>query len=573
VLSKGPSNNTRALVRFSLPPVPAGCSVTSATLRLHASAVSATERTLEALQVADDWSEGAVNWSNQPTTIGGAALTASGTGAGYREWNVSSQLRSMYAGSNNGFLIRDAGENYGGAEQQFHSREHAANRPELVVRFGTPDTRAPNTIIESGPDATSTSATAMFNFTANEPHSTFECSLDGAEYAPCAAPHEYTELQLGNHEFRVRALDRAGNYDGSPAMYSWRVELAPDAAPPDTSITSKPTDPSPSRSPSLGFAGSDDSTPTSLLTYECRLDGAAWAACTNPQGYNSLIAGSHTFEVRAIDLAGKPDPSPATYSWTIDPTAPETTIDSGPPSTTENTSATLRFSANETGTNFECSLDNAAFAACTSPHDLTGLANGAHQFRVRAIDAAGNIDLTPASRSWTVTAPACTGGTVTVNSVADSWISQSSPSNNYGTDSVVKVDSKSGGNARALFRFDLPALPAGCEVVQATLRLHAGSYKDGRTLEAVRLGAAWTESAVTWSNQPATAGAAATTVSGPAAGYREWTVTSQTAAMYTSGNYGFLIRDASENGGGAEHGFHAREKIPDKTPELLITFD
>jgi hypothetical protein len=172
-----------------------------------------------------------------------------------------------------------------------------------------------------------------------------------------------------------------------------------------------------------------------------------------------------------------------------------------------------------------------------------------------------------------VTAPACTGGTVTVSSVADSWISQSSPSTNYGTDSIVKVDSKAGSNARALFRFDMPAIPAGCEVVQATLRLHAGSYKDGRTLQAMRLSSAWTESGVTWSNQPATSGVAATTVSGNVAAYREWTVTSQTAAMYTSGNYGFLIRDASENGGGAEHGFHAREKIPDKTPELVITFD
>jgi hypothetical protein len=78
---------------------------------------------------------------------------------------------------------------------------------------------------------------------------------------------------------------------------------------------------------------------------------------------------------------------------------------------------------------------------------------------------------------------------------------------------------------------------------------------------------------VTWSNQPATSGVAATTLSGAVADYREWTVTSQTAAMYTSGNYGFLIRDANENGGGAEHGFHAREKIPDNTPQLVITFD
>jgi hypothetical protein len=43
--------------------------------------------------------------------------------------------------------------------------------------------------------------------------------------------------------------------------------------------------------------------------------------------------------------------------------------------------------------------------------------------------------------------------------------------------------------------------------------------------------------------------------------------------MYTSGNYGFLIRDASENGGGDEQGLHSREKIPNNPPELIITFD
>jgi hypothetical protein len=67
-------------------------------------------------------------------------------------------------------------------------------------------------------------------------------------------------------------------------------------------------------------------------------------------------------------------------------------------------------------------------------------------------------------------------------------------------------------------------------------------------------------------------GAAATAKSG--FGYREWTVTSQVQAMYAPGaNNGFLIRDASENGGGLDQGFHSREKGTDNPPQLVISFD
>jgi hypothetical protein len=132
VRSKGPRDNFRALVRFALPPLPPGCAIESATLRLHA-ASSTPGRSLEAVSVTGTWTENGVHWANQPTTTGPVATATSA--AGYREWTVATQVQSMYdSGTNQGFLIRDAVEG-ADAEQQFHGREKGENPPQLVLRF------------------------------------------------------------------------------------------------------------------------------------------------------------------------------------------------------------------------------------------------------------------------------------------------------------------------------------------------------------------------------------------------------------------------------------------------------
>ena len=190
-----------------------------------------------------------------------------------------------------------------------------------------------------------------------------------------------------------------------------------------------------------------------------------FAPCTSPKSYAGLPHGTHTFQVRAIDFAGKEDPSPATYTWLLDLFPPETTIINGPSGTTTSTTETITFSSDDAAATFQCSLDNAAYAACSSPRHLTGLTAGPHTFRVRAVDAARNTDPTSAVATWTANISTCTASTVTVNPVADSWVLQSDAGKNNGGDSVLKVNSKSGGNARALVRFNLPAIPAGCDVI------------------------------------------------------------------------------------------------------------
>ncbi len=88
-----------------------------------------------------------------------------------------------------------------------------------------------------------------------------------------------------------------------------------------------------------------------------------------------------------------------------DVTAPETTIAKAPRRKTPKTRARIEFGSNEPEVRFECRLDKASFATCESPRKLKRLRPGRHQFEVRAIDIAGNVDGTPAVAKWKVRKP------------------------------------------------------------------------------------------------------------------------------------------------------------------------
>ena len=104
-------------------------------------------------------------------------------------------------------------------------------------------------------------------------------------------------------------------------------------------------------------------------------------------------------ENKIIDSGPPPPPPPP------DTTPPETTITSGPASPTSATSATFMFSSTEAGSTFACALDLGAFLPCASPFTYDGLAAGGHEVRIRATDAAGNLDPSPAVFSWTIVDP------------------------------------------------------------------------------------------------------------------------------------------------------------------------
>src|SRR6188472_897658 len=261
----------------------------------------------------------------------------------------------------------------------------------------TVDTAPPQTTIGSSPTSPTNNPQASISFSSSEPGSTFECNLDAAGWQACTSPKAYNSLIDGSHGVEVRAKDAAGNTDPTPAPAGWTV----DTAPPQTTISSSPTSPTNSPQASVSFSSSE---PGSSL--ECNLDAAGWQPCTRPKTYDSLADGSHAVEVRSKDLAGNVDPTPAQASWTVDTTPPQTTIGSSPASPTNNPQVSVSFSSSESGSTFECNLDVGGWQACASPKTYNSLTDGPHSIEVRAKDAAGNTDPTPAQASWTVdTAP------------------------------------------------------------------------------------------------------------------------------------------------------------------------
>jgi hypothetical protein len=168
------------------------------------------------------------------------------------------------------------------------------------------DLTPPHTTITSQPPKETNSDSARFSFTSTKEGSTFQCRLDGNDYAGCM--QEYTGLARGSHTFTVKAIDAVGNIDPNPSQYTWTI----DATPFKTTITTHPPDPSHSENAVFSFTSNKTG-----ATFQCQLDAGSYSACTSPLTYSGLTGDRHTFSVKAVDAAGNEDNAPASYTWMV----------------------------------------------------------------------------------------------------------------------------------------------------------------------------------------------------------------------------------------------------------------
>jgi hypothetical protein len=175
---------------------------------------------------------------------------------------------------------------------------------------------------------------------------------------------------------------------------------AADTTAPDTTIGAAPNALTNQSNPAFVF------TSTESGTFEGSLDGVAFTTVPNPLVLANVADGTHTFRVRARDSAGNVDATPATHTWTIDTVAPVATITGGPPAETTSTSATITFTT-EAGTTVQAFTPTGGPITVTSPLQLSGLTDGMKTVTLRALDAAGNLQLVAAEYAWRVdtTAP------------------------------------------------------------------------------------------------------------------------------------------------------------------------
>ncbi|HVO89555.1 MAG TPA: triple tyrosine motif-containing protein, partial [Casimicrobiaceae bacterium] len=215
----------------------------------------------------------------------------------------------------------------------------------------------------------------------------------------------FSGLVDGSYTFHVVAKDGAGNL-GADATSTFVV-----ARPPLVTITQKPGSPNSTGNVDFAWTATDDSTPTPAITYDAWLspgqsDPGTFSAATSAS-YASLVDGTYTFHVKAMDAAGNVS-GEATATFTV-ARPPDTQLLSAPTGTinvadaaftwtgSDDAPGTLTYASQLVG--FDAAYSS--FSANTS-RAYANLPNGTYTFQVKARDAAGNVDPTPASQSFTV---------------------------------------------------------------------------------------------------------------------------------------------------------------------------
>jgi len=215
----------------------------------------------------------------------------------------------------------------------------------------------------------------------------------------------------------------------TPDTFTVTITAPLDSTAPNTTIDSNPAALTNSTSASFAFSSNETGS-----TFECKLDGGTFAACTSPKSLTGLSEGSHTFSVRATDGAGNVDATPATYTWNVDTTAPVVTA-------TPDRSADQNGWYNQALTVSFSGSDASGIASCSPDANYSGPDSGTASVNGSCTDNAGNSDDDTFNFKYDGTAPTNVSGAPARAADHNGWYTSSVNIDFNGNDATSGIDS------------------------------------------------------------------------------------------------------------------------------------
>jgi N-acetylneuraminic acid mutarotase len=328
------------------------------------------------------------------------------------------------------------------------------------------------------------------------------------------------------------------------------------------------------------------STSSFYLSYQWYRDNIPIDGATS-NTYEATVSGDYTVSITdSSSCSGTSDP----FSVTIVNCIPEIIYDSKG-SFTEVTgdgdgnfekgekwkvSVTVRNSGNTPATNVVANLTGNGIQVCNNPGvfgtiPAGGTASYEFEFLIDSnfSPCGGYVDFglinkqcvekTPAGSDefnlFSIQVGEITSGVPTeevLNATEDSWVNQALmyADTNYGSDTSLYNQQRTSQARRALIQFGLTAIPSGSVINSATLEMYATSATGNPQINLHRVTSSWTESGVTWNNQPSYDAAIVSSLTSSGTGWKVWDVKSLIEG-YLNGTYtndGFLLKCNTETG-------------------------
>ena len=313
----------------------------------------------------------------------------------------------------------------------------------------TVDTTPPVVQVSSGPPLYTSSSTAEFVFSSDDPNTTFTCALvpgttstppgngtaNSGNFTVCSSPYVANNLPDGWHTWWLSATDVANNV-ARPTNRTFLV----DTQPPSVTLQCPGASPSPSFNISWN---TNDGNGSGIASTQCRFypvvlrngttgsaDGLPWTNCSSPMAFSNMPEGRYALQVMVTDRANV-SAQASQCSVAVDATPPNTTIASGPDKNDLQPPQVTFVLVGDDGawgsnvTLYQCQLNKISDAdyqqlrdaamtnvqlassswfncSSTTVLDPSQLSTGTFAFRARAVDAAGNVGVPTAPWAFRV---------------------------------------------------------------------------------------------------------------------------------------------------------------------------